>query len=42
MDVDVEHREDIILVKFVIAFKSDKKEGQMKQGPNRVKLLDLL
>ena len=42
VDVDVEHKGDIILVKFVITFKSDKKEGQMEQGPNPVKLLDLL
>ena len=39
-EVDVEHRGDTMLVKFAITF--NKKEGQMEQGPNRVKLRDLL
>jgi len=40
VDVDVEQRGDIVLVKFFITF--NRRVGQMEQGPNRAKLRDLL
>jgi hypothetical protein len=40
VQVDIEHRGEIILVKFAITF--NRREGQMEQEPNRVKLRDLL
>jgi hypothetical protein len=40
VEVNAQHRGDIMLVKFAITF--NKKEGEMEQGPNRVKLRDVL